>query len=77
MDPFCSSECQLFFKGHELLKALLSTPRGNLEDHVFLKAYYLTSFLKHVSPLAAVAFAFYSVLIKLPLICFIKATTCN
>ena len=41
---------------------------GDFVDLVFLKAYYLTSFLKHVNPLVAGAFAYYSVLIKLPLI---------
>ena len=43
-------------------------PMGNFVDYVFYKAYYLTSFLKHVSPLAAGAFGCYSVLITLPVI---------
>ena len=46
-------------------------PRGNFVDYVFYKAYHLTSFLKHVSPLAAGAFGNYSVLITLPVI-FLK-----
>ena len=35
-------------------------------DYIFHKDYHLTSFLKHVSPLAAGAFGCYSVLITLP-----------
>ena len=53
--------------GYELLRVLLP-PRGNFGDYVFHKAYHLTSFLKHVSPLAASAFWCYIVLITLPLI---------
>ena len=61
--------------GYELLRVLLPQPppppRGNFVDYVFHKAYHLTSFLKHVSPLAAVAFGCYSVLITLCVI-FLK-----
>ena len=55
--------------GYELLRVLLP-PRGNFVDHVLLRVYHLTSFLKHVSPLAVGAvgaFGCYSVLITLPL----------
>ena len=53
--------------GYELLRVLLP-PWGNFVDYVFHKAYHLTSFLKHVSPLVAGAFGCYSVLITLPVI---------
>ena len=43
-------------------------PRWNFVDYVFHKGYHLTSFLQHVSLLAAGAFGCYSVLITLPLI---------
>ena len=50
--------------GYELLRVLLPPPpRGNFVDYVFHKGYHLTSFLKHVSLLAAGAFGCYSVLI--------------
>ena len=54
--------------GYQLLRVLLSPPRGDFVDHVFHKAYCLTSFLKHVFPLAAAALGCYSVLITLSLI---------
>ena len=56
--------------GYELLRVLFP-PGGNFVDYVFHKAFYLTSVLKHVSPLAAGAFGCYSVLITLPVI-FLK-----
>ena len=47
--------------------------RGDFVDYVLnYKAYHLTSFLKHVSPLAAGAFRCYSVLITLSIIFKIK-----
>ena len=52
--------------GFELLRVLL--PPGEILKNFFHKAYHLTSFLKHVSPLAAWAFGCYSVLITLPII---------
>ena len=51
--------------GYELLR--VCSPRGNFVDHVFLKAQHLTSFLKHVSPLAVGVFGCYSLLITLTL----------
>ena len=51
-------------------------PRGNFVDYVFHKGYHLTSFLKHVSLLAAGVFGCYSVLITLPVI-FLKTKLCN
>ena len=54
--------------GYELLSVLSFSPKGIFVDYVFHKAYYLTIFLKHVSPLVAGAFGCYSVLITLPLI---------
>ena len=57
-----------YFKlGYELLRVLLP-PRENFVDYVFHKAYHLTGFLKHVSPLATGALGCYSVLITLPVI---------
>ena len=47
-------------------------PGGNFVDHGFHKAYHLTSFLKHVSPLWAGVFGWISVLIALPFICWEK-----
>ena len=58
-----SQECLLGYKGFAP-----PSPRWNFVDYVFNKAYYLTSFLKHVSSLAAGEFGCYSVLITLPLI---------
>ena len=57
------------FPDHTHLLVLL--PQGDFVDHVFHKAYHLTSFLKHVSSLATGVFGCYSVLITLPLI-FLK-----
>ena len=50
------------------LLRVCSPHRGNLVDYVFHIGYYLTSFLKHVSALAAGAFGCYSELITLPVI---------
>ena len=47
---------------------MMPPPPPNFEDYVLYKVYHLTSFLEHVSPLAADAFGCYSVLITLPLI---------
>ena len=44
------------------------SPRRKFLDCVFHKAYHLTSFLEHVSLLAAGAFGCYSVSITLPVI---------
>ena len=53
--------------GYELLRVLLP-PGGILQTMFFHKAYHLTKFLKHVSPLAAGVFGSYSVLFTLPVI---------
>ena len=54
--------------GHELLSVL--HPKGDFVDHVFLRGYHLTSFLKHISSLVGGVFGCYSILISLLLKCF-------
>ena len=69
------SSCELIVTkqiGHALLRV---SGRGNFVNSVFLKAYYLTSFLKYIRSLSDGVFGCYSMLNTLPLIkkCVIKA----
>ena len=52
---------------HELLRVVLLM--GEFGKHSILKAYHLTNFLKHVSPLEVGAIGCYNVSITLPKMC--------